>query len=145
IRDLLWGNAFGSGANMAFRRSVFSSLGDFDVTFDAIQQSSGAIEPSSGCNGPLELLHRLVARGHLLLYEPAALVWQTYRRDMWSLRRTVYERGGSFGAYLIVCARNHTVRRSRIVQFALTEWLGRRILGCLRRSPDLPRRLALVE
>jgi glycosyltransferase involved in cell wall biosynthesis len=144
-RNLLWANAFGSGANMAFRRSVFTSVGDFDITFDGKQPTDGGFGSLSGYSGDVEMLHRLVARGHQLLYEPAALVWRTYRRDTWSLRTTVYELSVSFGTYLIVCARNRTLRRVRILHFALVDWLGRRILRRLRRSPDLPRRLVLLE
>jgi len=136
-RDLLWASSFGVGANMAFRRDLFAAIGPFDVALD--------VGTPSGGGGDNEMFHRLVARGHTLCYEPAALVWHTHRRDAASLRQLVYNNGRSFGAYLLTCARNRTVSRFSILRFAAREWLGWWLLRRLRRAGRLPRRFVAIE
>jgi glycosyltransferase involved in cell wall biosynthesis len=135
-RDLLWANAEGVGANMAFRRELFAAVGGFDVAL-------GVNMPGSA--GDNEIFHRLVARGYTMVYEPAALVWHTYPRDAGSLRRLVYNNGRSFGAFLLTCAQNHTVRRRSILSFAIREWLGKGLIGRLFKPGKLPRSLVALE
>ncbi len=136
-RELLWARDFGSGVNMAFRRSLFASLGPFDAALDS--------DSSSGGSGDIEMLHRLLARGHTLVYEPAALVWHTHKRDEASLRRLIYNSGRSFGIYLLTCARNRTVRGAAILRFAIRNWMGGWLGRNLWRPGDFSRRLAAIE
>jgi glycosyltransferase involved in cell wall biosynthesis len=136
-RKLLWASAFGVGANMAFRRELFAAIGLFDVALD--------VGTPSGGGGDVEMFHRLVARGYTLVYEPAALVWHTHRRDVASLRRLVHNNGRSFGAYLLTCGRNRTASRRSILRFAIREWLGWWLLRRLYRPGGFPRRLIAVE
>jgi glycosyltransferase involved in cell wall biosynthesis len=68
----------GAGANMAFRRGVFSLLGGFDVRLGA-----GA----SGCSEDSEYWYRILAAGGVCLYEPRAHVFHHHRRDWRGLRR----------------------------------------------------------
>jgi glycosyltransferase involved in cell wall biosynthesis len=136
-RDLLWASNFGVGANMAFRRGLFADIGAFDVALD--------VGTPSGGGGDNEIFHRLVARGHTLVYEPAALVWHTHRRDAASLRQLVYNNGRSFGAYLLTCARNRTASRWVILRFAIRHWLGWWLLRRLRRPGKFPRHLVAIE
>jgi glycosyltransferase involved in cell wall biosynthesis len=136
-RDLLWASAFGAGANMAFRREVFTAIGAFDVALD--------VGTPSGGGGDIEMFHRLVARGYTLVYEPAALVWHVHRRDMASLHQQLYNNGRSFVAYLLTCARNGTVSRLSLLRFVAREWLGRWFLRRLWRPKGFPRRLIVTE
>jgi len=136
-RELLWASAFGTGANMAFRREAFARVGPFDVALD--------VGTPSGGGGDVEMFHRLLARGHTLVYEPAALVWHTHRRDAASLRQLVRNNGRSFGAYLITCARNRTLSRRSILHFAIRYWLGGWILRRLCRPGKFPRHLVALE
>lgn len=136
-RKLLWASDFGVGANMAYRRCVFADIGPFDVALD--------VGTTSGGGGDNEMFHRLVARGHTLVYEPAALVWHNHRRDNASLRRLVYNNGRSFGAYLLTCARNRTMSRRAILRFVVRQWLGWWLLRRLRRPGKLPRHLVAIE
>jgi len=136
-RELLWACAFGTGTNMAFRRQVFAHVGPFDVALD--------VGTPSGGGGDVEMFHRLLARGHTLVYEPAALVWHVHRRDAASLRQLVYNNGRSFGTYLLTCARNRTVSRSALVRFAVCEWIGWWLWRRLWRPGSFPRRLVGVE
>jgi GT2 family glycosyltransferase len=135
--DLLWANGFGSGANMAFRRELFSEIGPFD-------EALGTGTPVGG-GGDIEFLQRLVMRGHTLLYEPSALVWQYHPRDAASLSRLVHNRGRSLGARLLSFAQNRTVRRSSILHFMAREWPGWWTLRHLYRSGKCPRRVILAE
>ena len=137
LDQLLWASGFGVGTNMAFRRDVFSSIGLFDVALD--------VGTPSGGGGDVEMFHRLVARGHTMVYEPAALVWHSHRRDRAALQRLVYNNGRSFGAYLLTCARNRTVSRMSILYFALRSWLWSWLLRNLIRPRNLPRHLAAIE
>lgn len=135
--DLLWASNFGVGANMAFRRDIFASVGLFDVALDV-----GT--PSGGC-GDVEMLHRIVARGHTLVYEPQALVWHTHRRDAASLRRLMVDNGRGFGSYLLTCARNRTLSRPAILRFAVRQWLCWWLLRRLLRPRRFPRHLIALE
>jgi glycosyltransferase involved in cell wall biosynthesis len=136
-RELLWARDFGSGVNMAFRRDLFASLGPFDAALD--EDSVG------GGGGDIEMLHRLLARGRTLVYEPAALVWHAHKRDEASLRRLIYHNGRSFGIYLLTCARNRTVSRVSILRFAIRNWLGGWLGRNLWRPRDFSRRFAAIE
>jgi glycosyltransferase involved in cell wall biosynthesis len=134
--ELLRAADFGGGGNMAFRRSVLQQLGGFDPRYniDAV---------SGGCE--TELLHRLVARGHVLLYEPNALTWRRPARDPKAVYRGAYERGKSMGLYMLMCLRKHTVRRQALLRFGLHEWAWRRIVRPLLKPRQAARSLAIVE
>ena len=136
-RELLWASAFGVGANMAFRREPLRTIGGFDVALD--------VGTPSGGGGDIEMLHRLVARGGTIVYEPAAIVWHTHRRSGAMLRRQLYDNGRGFGSYLLTCARNRTVSRAALLRFALAEWIGWWLLRRLLRPGRLGRRLVAAE
>lgn len=63
---------FGAGCNMAFRRSVLTRIGGFDV-------SLGAGTPAHGGEDPAIFI-RLILSGGSLAFEPTALVRHTHRR-----------------------------------------------------------------
>ena len=135
-RDLLSANGFGSGANMAFHRETLIMIGQFDPRF--------AVDLASG-GGEVELLHRLVARGHTLVYEPAALTWYTPRRDPETVRAQVFDQGRAFGLYLLMCFRKRTVGRFSLLSFVLRDWGWKRIARRLRRPGKATRFLVLAE
>ena len=137
VQELLWASAFGVGANMAFRRRLFTVVGSFDIALD--------VGTPSGGGGDVEMFHRLVAHGHTLIYEPAALVWHTHRRDAASLRRLVHNNGRSFGSYLLTCAYNRTVSRLSIFKFAICNWIGGWLVRRLFRPGQFPRHLVALE
>jgi len=137
-RQLLWASSFGVGANMAFRSSVFDKIGMFDVALDVGTPSRGG--------GDIEMFHRLVAKGHLLIYEPGMLVYHTHRQSIAALRKQIADNGCSFGCYLINCFRKRTVARTSILTFFLFDWLYRwNLKNLLRRSGKIPRYLSLIE
>jgi GT2 family glycosyltransferase/ubiquinone/menaquinone biosynthesis C-methylase UbiE len=76
----------GAGANMAFRRDVFSRVGLFDERLGA-----GA----SGCSEDSEFWYRMLAAGMSIVYEPRAAVWHLHRVDRAAFRNQMrqYMRG----------------------------------------------------
>jgi GT2 family glycosyltransferase len=76
----------GAGANMAFRREVFSRIGLFDVRLGA-----GA----SGCSEDSEFWYRMLAAGMSITYEPRAVIWHSHRgdRDAFRSQMKQYMRG----------------------------------------------------
>ena len=84
---------FGTGANMAFRRSLFDEIGGFDPALDVGTATNGG--------GDLDMFFRVLAAGHTLAYEPAALVLHRHRRSYADLRAQLANNGVGFYAYLV--------------------------------------------
>src|SRR5690606_11176375 len=99
----------------------------------------------AGGGGDVEMFHRLVAAGHSLFYEPAALVWHRHRRDWGGLRRQLFDNGRSFGAYLLTCTANRTVSRKQIAGYALIDWLYGWLVWRFFHPGKFPRSLVLAE
>ena len=134
---LLWASAFGVGANMAFRKSLFDLVGAFDVALDVGTASRGG--------GDVELFHRLVARGYLLRYHPEAIIWHEHRPGARELRRQIFANGCSVWPYLLTCWRNRTVSPWAILNYALRQVLGWWLLRRLFRPGRHSRKLVLWE
>ena len=134
---LLAASSFGVGANMAYRRELFSRIGAFDVALD--------VGTPSGGGGDVEMFHRVVANGHTLVYEPNALVWHCHRRDYRALKRLLYQNGRSYACYLLTCARSRTVAWPTIVYYALRSWIWGWIGNRLIRPKGFPRHLMVQE
>jgi hypothetical protein len=109
---------------MAFRRTLFAAVGDFDVALDVGTPASGG--------GDIEFLYRAVSAGYVLRYEPAAMVRHVHRRDDASLQRQVYNNGRGFAAYLFTAARDHPQRRAAVLRFALRRWVWGWLLRAIR-------------
>jgi len=84
---------FGTGANMAFRKTVFSEIGMFDPALDVGTVTNGG--------GDLDMFLRVLRAGHTLVYEPAALVRHRHRRERAALLRQIANNGVGFYAYLV--------------------------------------------
>ena len=125
----------GSGANMAFRRSVFASTGWFDPALDVGTPTNGG--------GDTEMLFRVMAHGHALAYEPRAIVRHRHRRDLAGLRRQVAGWGSGLFAFLM---RSMTARPAASWVLGL---VGMRSLAHqavrLVRPGGIPRSLILTE
>ncbi|MEP7325705.1 MAG: glycosyltransferase [Gemmatimonadota bacterium] len=127
--DLIQTQAIGVGANMAFRRTVFERIGDFDTALD--------VGTPAGGGGDLDIFHRVLAAGFVLRYEPRALVWHRHRREMSELRQLFYNDGRSFAVYLGKLWRTRTVSRLALAGYTVWRWgrwlVGRIVLGLLGR------------
>lgn len=137
-RRMLWASHFGVGANMAFRRNVFSRVGLFDVALDTGTPSAGG--------GDIDMFLRIVAQGHLLVYNPEILVWHLHRLNMDALQKQIIGNGRGFGCYLITCFIKRRVKRKAIIQFLVFDWLLKWNLKNLVKVPTgIPRSLSLAE
>jgi GT2 family glycosyltransferase len=83
----------GTGANMAFRRSVFDSIGKFDPALDVGTVTRGG--------GDLEMFFRVLKEGHTLVYEPRAVVRHRHRREYPDLRLQIEGFGIGYQSYLM--------------------------------------------
>ncbi|BFV55989.1 hypothetical protein KCMC57_up10930 [Kitasatospora sp. CMC57] len=83
---------FGSGANMAFRTGVLRAFGGFDP-------ATGVGTPAHGGDDLLAFF-RIVTGGHVLSYQPDALVWHRHRGAPDALPARLYGYGAGLGAYL---------------------------------------------
>ena len=120
--ELIAVHQVGVGANMAFRRQVFETIGGFDPALD--------VGTPAGGGGDLDMFHRVLAAGLTLRYEPTALVRHQHRRDIDSLWRQIYHNGRSFGVYLLKIWQTKTVNRRETTLFAL-RWVGGWLLARL--------------
>jgi GT2 family glycosyltransferase len=84
--------AFGSGASMAFRTDVLRRLGGFDPAL-------GAGAPGYG-GDDLAAFFDVLAAGHRLVYEPAAVAFHEHRGDAAALRAQAFGYGAGLAAYL---------------------------------------------
>lgn len=131
---------FGTGANMAYRRSVFDRIGPFDPALDVGTVTNGG--------GDLEMFFRVLEEGHTLVYEPAALVWHRHRRTLPELRTQLANNGVGFYSYLVRAGMHYPARRADLVRFGLWwfwYWNLRRLLKSFIVRPRVPRALILAE
>jgi GT2 family glycosyltransferase len=131
---------FGTGANMAFRRQVFDDVGLFDPALDVGTVTNGG--------GDLDMFFRVLKRGHLLVYEPSAIVRHTHRRTYGELREQIANNGVGFYAYLVRTA--HAYRDERLAlawlgAWSLWWWNTRRLVASFVRTPSIPRDLIIAE
>jgi GT2 family glycosyltransferase len=115
---------FGTGANMAFRRSVFETIGGFDPALDVGTQTTGG--------GDLEIYFRLLQEGYTLAYEPSALVRHRHRRSQAGLYRQIASWGRAVFAVKARSLRAYPQERRGFRE--LTRWWRRDGLRRLARS-----------
>jgi GT2 family glycosyltransferase len=131
---------FGTGANMAFRRRVFDDVGLFDPALDVGTAANGG--------GDLEMFFRVLKAGHLLVYEPAALVRHRHRVEYGALKTQLANNGVGFYAYLVRTARAYPDERLPLIRLGLwwfRWWNLRRLAASLLRPSSFPRDLVLAE
>lgn len=130
---------FGAGANMAYRREVVFALGGFDPALDTGPPLPGG--------GDLDIFYRVVRSGHVLIYEPSALVFHEHRRELEALERQYYSWGLGFMAYVRKHMAADPAMRSRF-KGLVRWWLGyqrRNLLASFRGRYPLPPRMVMAE
>ena len=131
---------FGTGANMAYRRRVFDAIGLFDPALDVGTVTNGG--------GDLEMFFRVIKEGHLLVYEPGAVVRHRHRRTYEQLRTQLANNGIGFYSYLVRAALSYPDERGAIARLGLWwlwYWNLRRLLISFARPRHFPRDLILAE
>ena len=130
---------FGTGANMAFRKSIFDRIGLFDPALDVGTPTNGG--------GDLEMFFRVLKHGGTLVYEPAALVKHRHRRTYPELKKQLTNNGIGFYAYLVRTARAYKDERASLVRLGgwwMAWWNVRRLMRSMVRR-DFPIDLVLAE
>ncbi|WP_197050736.1 glycosyltransferase family 2 protein [Deinococcus sp. YIM 77859] len=131
---------FGTGANMAYRRSLFDRIGFFDPALDVGTVTNGG--------GDLEMFFRVIKEGYPLVYEPRAIVRHRHRRDYGALRTQIANNGVGFYSYLVRSALAYPDERAELLRLGAW-WFGywdvRRLLGSFVRPPAVPRDLIVAE
>lgn len=131
---------FGTGANMAYRRSVFSEIGMFDPALDVGTLTNGG--------GDLDMFFRVLKFGHTLVYEPAAMVRHRHRRDFEHLHTQIANNGIGFYSYLVRNAIEFPEEKRGLAKLAwwwLREWNLRRWLQSKFRPVEIPHELISAE
>ncbi len=131
---------FGTGANMAFRRTLFECIGLFDPALDVGTVTNGG--------GDLEIFFRLLQEGHTLVYEPSAVVYHRHRRDYAQLKRQITNNGIGLYSYFVRSALAYPNQR-RMFAFLgiywILYWSIRRLLLTFVRPMSTTRALILAE
>lgn len=84
--------AYGTGANMAVRRSAYLGIGGMDEVLGAGKLPKGGED--------LDLFLRVILAGHALVMEPDALVWHRHRASKKDLDSQVVGYGRGLGALM---------------------------------------------
>jgi GT2 family glycosyltransferase len=131
---------FGTGANMAFRKSVFAEIGHFDPALDVGTVTNGG--------GDLDMFFRVLRGGHTLVYEPAALVRHRHRRDRRQLVRQIENNGIGFYSYLVrnaLAQPEDAADIRRLGAWWFCAWDVKRTLLSLLQPGRIDRELSLAE
>ncbi|MBW4641089.1 MAG: glycosyltransferase [Gloeocapsa sp. UFS-A4-WI-NPMV-4B04] len=131
---------FGTGANMAYRRSLFEQIGYFDPALDVGTVTNGG--------GDLEMFFRVLKEGHTLVYEPSAIVRHRHRRDYEKLRSQIANNSIGLFSYCIRGALAYPDNRLsflRLCLWWLWYWNIRRLVISLIHPTRFPRDLILAE
>jgi glycosyltransferase involved in cell wall biosynthesis len=139
MMSILGTGRVGAGVNMAVRRSALAEIGMFDEALD------GGTPTLSG--GDQEFFYRTLAHGYRIVYDPAALVWHSHRREWSELRRTIYGYGVGLYAWW---TRALLVEGELTVLFWGPRWFWQHHVrnlaqSLLRRPGCAPRDLAWAE
>ncbi|MDX6426586.1 MAG: hypothetical protein QOD52_1991 [Gaiellaceae bacterium] len=131
---------FGSGANMAFRTDVLRRVGGFDAATGAGSLARGGDD--------LAAFFGVVAAGHTLVYEPAAIVHHRHRPDYASLCAHSFGYGVVLTAYLtkkVVDEPRRSLDLARRAPAGAAHAFAPRSPAITRRPPGLPQVLATLE
>ncbi|HSJ07806.1 MAG TPA: glycosyltransferase family 2 protein [Longimicrobiales bacterium] len=125
----------GSGGNMAFRRPVFDDVGLFDPALD--------VGTPTEAGGDTEMMFRVLAHGHAMVYEPRAVNRHRHRRTWAELERQIHGWGTGMYAFL---TRSALSRPRGWWVFGLLALHGYASLaGALFHPGGVPRRLILAQ
>lgn len=136
-----WGTGqFGTGANMAFRKSILEQLGGFDPALDVGTETNGG--------GDLEMLFRVLRSGNTLVYEPRAIVRHVHRRNYADLIQQIQNNGVGLVSFFQRTAIAFPSERRRLLQVAKWLWIHwyfKRLIQSFGSGNEFPRRLIVAE
>ncbi|HEV2686194.1 MAG TPA: glycosyltransferase family A protein, partial [Actinomycetota bacterium] len=121
--------AVGSGASMAFRRSLILSLQLFEPELD--------LGTPSRTGGDTYALYRLLAEGYRVVYTPRALNWHQHRREHNELHNTMSGYGTGLYAFLTrALVEDHEVPALRVGLSWFRKHHLRELARALARRPN---------
>ncbi len=124
----------GSGANMAFRKSVLDRIGRFNETLPTADD--------------IEIFFRVMRHGHKIVYEPAAAIRHDHPEEYTDLQHRMYNWGRGYISYLLQIAITDKVYRKAALA-DVGDWFyhqaGRRLWPQLRHRDPYPCALTLRE
>ncbi|MEX2511425.1 MAG: glycosyltransferase family A protein [Cyclobacteriaceae bacterium] len=110
----------GAGANMAFKKEIFESLGLFDVKLGA-----GA----SGCSEDSEMWYRILNHNYELAYCPRAVVLHKHRHKMNELKSQIFQyMKGHVVAALVQQGQNKKAGYTKYIYYKLPRYYLNKIL-----------------
>jgi GT2 family glycosyltransferase len=113
---------FGTGANMAYRRTLFDEIGYFDPALDVGTVTNGG--------GDLDMFFRVLKEGHMLVYEPGAIVRHCHRRNYTQLHAQLTNWGIGFFSHLTRNALAYPDERAAFIRLGLW-WFWKKIRSVL--------------
>jgi len=128
---------FGTGANFAFRTAVLRALGGFD-------EALGAGAPAGG-GEDLDVFVRTILAGHVIAYEPAAIVWHEHRDELGQLRRQLFNYGVGLAAFATKYLSDRRTARDVLVRLPGGLRHLRSIAKRVERPAELPRTVLTAE
>ncbi len=130
---------FGTGANMAYRRSVFETIGYFDPALDVGTPTNGG--------GDLEMFIRVLKAGYSLVYEPTAMIRHRHRREYAQLKRQISFNGSLYALWLSLASAYPDLRGAcvKIGIWWMLYWNVRRTLIASLHQTQFPKDLILAE
>lgn len=137
--QLLGTGQFGTGANMAYRLSVFNKIGLFDPALDVGTVTNGG--------GDLEMFFRVLKEGYTLVYEPAAMVRHRHRRENEKLKTQIANNGSLYAYFIAGATKYPDTRRAffKIGMYWMRYWHFRRYIMSFFSPGSFPRDLILAE
>jgi GT2 family glycosyltransferase len=131
---------FGTGCNMAFRRSTLQKMGGFDT-------SLGTGTPAKG-GEDLAMFIELITSGGTLAFEPAALILHSHRRTEREFLQEVFSYGtGLTAMYTAISSRHprHLIELIRRVPAGIRLLIRPRGERSPSRAPGYPRRTLVYQ
>lgn len=131
---------FGTGANMAYRRSIFDKIGFFDPALDVGTITNGG--------GDLEMFFRVLKEGYTLVYEPAAIVKHRHRRDYAQLKVQLTNNSKGLLAYCMRSIKAYPLQRSAFIRlwvWWIQKWNFDRLAASYMSPKSFPRELIYAE
>jgi O-antigen biosynthesis protein len=131
---------FGTGANMAYRRSLFQVIGAFDPALDVGTVTNGG--------GDLEMFFRVLQEGYTLVYEPNALVRHRHRAQYDVLKTQITNNGIGLYSYFVCGAIKYPDQRLSFLWIGLWwffYWSLRRLWITLKHPTQIDQNLVWAE
>ena len=135
----LGGGQFGTGANMAYRRSIFEEIGYFDPALDVGTVTNGG--------GDLEMFVRVLHAQYALVYEPRAMIRHRHRREYAQLKRQISFNGSLYSLWYCI-ATNYPQQKFSTLKISIwwmLYWNLRRWIIAFIHPTQFPKELINAE